>query len=383
MPPPLSWSSLPRPIVALSPMADMTDSAFCRVVREITNDGTERAASDRSMSETSSHVPDAGRMSRPEGSADVQEVESRLRSEAARSVPLVMFREMVSSEAVVRGNEKTLDMTDIHPEERPLVQQIFGGDPKTMAEAARIIEAEHHPEGFDINMGCPVYKIVHNFNGAALMKDPKLASEIIRSMKAAITVPLSVKIRTGWSDPRECLEFIKVVEEAGAALITIHGRTKVQGYAGKSDWNVIAEAKKRVSIPVLANGDIHDPALVPEALRISGCDGVLIARGALGNPWFFKQAQEALAGKIPTPVTLDQRIRIVLRHADLHVEQYGERGLVTFRKHLSWYFKGGRGAKLFRERLVRVSTLRDLRAILEDILETSEKATDIPQTNSA
>ncbi len=317
----LDWKQFPRPIVALSPMADMTDSAFCRVVKELT----------------------------------------------PTDVPLVMFREMVSAEAVVRGNEKTLDMTDIHPAERPLVQQVFGADPKVMAEAARKIEAEHHPEAFDINMGCPVYKLVHNFNGAALMKEPALAAEIVKEMKKTITVPLSVKIRAGWSDPKECWDFIKVLEDAGAELVTIHGRTKVQGYSGKADWTTIAEAKKRVKIPVLANGDIHDPSQVPEALRVSGCDGVLIARGALGNPWFFAQAAEALAGKPVTPVTLEERLRVVHRHAELHVEQYGERGMVTFRKHLSWYFKGLRGAKVFREKLVRVSTLAELDAALEEM----------------
>ncbi len=170
-------------------MADMTDSAFCRVVKEVSG-------------------------------ADAP----------------VVFREMVSSEAVVRKNDKTLGMTDIHPDERPLVQQIFGSDPKTMAESAKIIEAEHHPEGFDINMGCPVYKIVHNFNGAALMQNPELAASIILEMKKVISVPLSVKIRLGWSDPKDCLTFIKALEDAGADLVTIHGRTKSQGYSGKSDW---------------------------------------------------------------------------------------------------------------------------------------------------
>lgn len=323
----LDWKQLGRPIVALSPMADMTDSAFCQVVRAVTPPS-------------------------PEGR------------------PLVMFREMVSAEAVVRGNEKTLGMTDIHPAERPLVQQIFGSDPKVMAEAARIIEKEHHPEGFDINMGCPVYKLVHNFNGAALMKEPALAAEIVRAVKAAITVPLSVKIRAGWSDPKECWDFIKVLEDAGADLVTIHGRTKVQGYSGRADWNTIAEAKKRVTIPVLANGDIHDAVMVPDALKTSGCDGVLIARGALGNPWFFRQAEEALAGKTPTPISAEERIRVVKQHARLHVEQYGERAIATFRKHLSWYFKGLRGAKLFRERLVRVSTLAELDAVLDDMLKS-------------
>lgn len=336
----LDWKQLGRPIVALSPMADMTDSAFCQVVRAVTPPS-------------------------PEGR------------------PLVMFREMVSAEAVVRGNEKTLGMTDIHPAERPLVQQIFGSDPKTMAEAARIIEKEHHPEGFDINMGCPVYKLVHNFNGAALMKEPVLAAEIVRAVKAAITVPLSVKIRAGWSDPKECWDFIKVLEDAGADLVTIHGRTKVQGYSGRADWNTIAEAKKRVSIPVLANGDIHDAVMVPDALKTSGCDGVLIARGALGNPWFFRQAEEALAGKTPMPISAEERIRVVKQHARLHIEQYGERAINTFRKHLSWYFKGLRGAKLFRERLVRVSTLAELDAVLDDMLNSGfDGSTEAPRAAS-
>lgn len=325
----LDWKTLPRPIIALSPMADMTDSAFCRTVRNV--------------------------------------ISPPLQGGVGGGLPLIVFREMVSSEAVVRGSEKTLGMTDIHPAERPLVQQLFGSDPATMAEAARIIEAEHHPEGFDINMGCPVYKIVHNFNGAALMKEPDLASEIIRRMKKTITVPLSVKIRLGWSDPRQCLEFIKVLEDAGADLVTIHGRTKCQGYSGKADWAMIGEAKKQVSIPVLCNGDIHEPELIVDALAVSGCDGVLIARGALGNPWIFSQMQNVLRGKTPTPVGIEERLRLIRLHAKYHVEQYGERGIVSFRKHLTWYFKGLPGAKTLRELLHTLSTHDDLERILHRI----------------
>ncbi len=314
----LDWKSLPRPIIALSPMADMTDSAFCRVVREVTP---------------------------PE-------------------VNLVEFREMVSAEAVVRGSDKTLGMTEIHPAERPLVQQIFGSDPATMAESARIIAAEHNPEGFDINMGCPVYKIVHNFNGAALMKEPKLAGEIIKAMKAVINVPLSVKIRLGWNDPEQCVEFAKVLEAAGADLITVHGRTKMQGYSGTADWVQVGKVKSAVSIPVLCNGDIHKAELMPEALRASGCDGVLIARGALGNPWIFSQMHEILNGKTPTPVSFEERLRVIRRHAELHVEQYGPKGIVSFRKHLMWYFKGLPGAKMMREKLHAISTIEDLELAL-------------------
>ncbi|TAK03778.1 tRNA dihydrouridine synthase DusB [Patescibacteria group bacterium] len=328
----LDWNSLPRPIVALSPMADMTDSAFCRIVKS---------------------------MASP-----------------------VVFREMVSSEAVVRGNDKTLGMTGIHPAERPLVQQLFGSDPAVMAEAARVIYESHGPEAFDVNMGCPVYKIVHNFNGAALMKEPARAAAIVKAIREAVPVPVSVKIRTGWSDPADCLAFAPVLEQAGAALITIHGRTKAQGYAGVSDWARIAEVKRLVSIPVLANGDAHTAPRVVEMLEATGADGAMVARGALGNPWIFAQADDLLAGRPPREVTTEERIRVVKAHARLHVEQYGdpstslrvglsqskpERGVHTFRKHLSWYFKGQRGAKLFREKLMRVSTLAELDAALDAV----------------
>lgn len=317
----LDWQQLARPILALSPMADMTDSAFCRTVRAV-------GGSDR----------------------------------------LIVFREMVSAEAVVRRNNKTLEMTDIHEEERPIVQQLFGSDPDTMAEAARIIEEEHHPEGFDINMGCPVYKIVHNFNGAALMKEPELAAKIIQKIKSTISVPLSIKIRAGWEDPNECFEFARVIEAAGADMITIHARTKLQGYAGKSDWDLIGRLKQTVSIPLLANGDIHSPPLAIEALEATKTDGLLIARGALGNPWIFKQIEDLLALRAPQAITLSERIRVIKQHLAFHTEQYGERGVVTFRKHLSWYFRGINGAKRFKLRLHTTSSVDEVQSILDEML---------------
>jgi nifR3 family TIM-barrel protein len=324
------WKQLSStgPIIALSPMADMTDSAFCRVVKE----------------------------------------ESKGSDESKGSKDLVVFREMVSSEAVVRGNDKTLGMTEIHPDERPLVQQLFGSDPATMAEAARIIAEQHHPEGFDINMGCPVYKIVHHFNGAALMKEPELAARIVREIKKVITVPLSVKIRLGWSDSTDCLEFAKVLEDAGADLLTVHGRTKCQGYAGQADWEMVGRVKKAVSVPVLCNGDVHKAELVPKALEVSGCDGVLIARGALGNPWIFAQIADVLAGRPVRTVSIEERVETVKRHLALHLEQYGERGVVTFRKHLSWYFKGQAGAKHMREAMHTTKSRQELDVFLDQLL---------------
>ncbi|MEK7529833.1 MAG: tRNA dihydrouridine synthase DusB, partial [Patescibacteria group bacterium] len=281
----------------------------------------------------------------------------------------VVFREMVSAEAMVRQNERTKEMTAFVDAERPIIQQIFGANPETMARAAAMVDAEHHPEGIDINMGCPVYKITSQFNGAALMKEPAHAEKIIRGIKAAVSVPVSVKIRSGWEDPSECLTFCKVLEDAGADLITVHGRTKAQGYRGYSDWSVIREVKRRVSIPVLANGDIFDAHDVRRALDVTGADGVLIARGALGNPWIFVQAIELLTtGAIQTVPTFAEHFSLILTHAKRHIAQYGGRGIVSFRKHLSWYTKGMEGAKAFRSSLVRVSTLDELTALVQPFL---------------
>lgn len=319
-----------KKILALSPMADMTDSAFCQVVRSI-------------------------------GGADV------------------VYREMVSAEAIIRENEKTLGMTDFVPAERPIVQQIFGSDPLTMARAAAIVMEHANPEGIDINMGCPVYKITSNFNGCALMKDPVRATAIIKEIKQAIgDTPLSVKIRLGWSNPDDFKTFIPVIEEAGVNLITMHGRTKAQGYSGVSDWVRLGEAKKIARVPFIANGDIHEPQQVKEALDITGADGVLIARGALGNPWFFKQVFDSAY-----EISLDERIRAVLLHAELHVEQYGERGMTTFRKHLAWYFKTNRmkveipGIKEFRMKLMQVSTYTQLEELMKELRVMAQEVTMI------
>lgn len=309
------WATASRPIVALSPMADMTDSPFCLI--------------------------------------------------AKRFGAKIVFREMVSSEALVRGNGKTLEMAAFEEAERPIIQQIFGKDPEVMAEAARIIEEKFHPDGIDVNMGCPVYKITSDFNGAALMKDSGRATEILKKMKAAITVPLSVKIRLGWSDPRECLEFAPIVEAAGADLLTVHGRTKVQGYSGVADWKMVGEVKKRVKIPVLVNGDVHAPEAAGPAMEQSGADGILVARGALGNPWVLKQIEEMLRnGEVSTVIDDTARRRTVLDHARLMVERHGERGPILMRKHFNWYFKGAPGAKELREQLMKVSTLEELETVL-------------------
>ncbi|HWQ99366.1 MAG TPA: tRNA-dihydrouridine synthase family protein [Candidatus Methylomirabilis sp.] len=344
----IDWKAFPRPIVALAPMADMTDLPFCLICK-------------------------------------------------SHGAPL-MFREMVSSEAVVRGNEKTLEMARFDERERPLVQQIFGAEPAVMAEAARIIEERFHPDAIDVNMGCPVYNIVSNFNGASLMREPERATAIVKAMKDAVTVPVSVKTRLGWSKDTDILEFVKVLEAAGADLISIHGRTKEQGYSGKANWDRIGEARRNTSLPVLVNGDVVSVDTAKEALSRSGADGVLIGRGALGNPWIFRELVAGLGdwqdggscrGGSKTrpydkprqsppphsvPPSLDERIAVVREHARLHVFRYGERGLVKLRKHLPWYFKKELRTQFpwidftaLRGKLVRVTTLDELEEILDGI----------------
>lgn len=323
------WITQEKPIIALAPMADMTDGPFCRVCREVARPHP---------------VP-------------------LLRGEGTYTHHFVIFREMVSAEAIVRGNEKTLKMCKFDEIERPIILQLFGGEPKVIADAARILVDDTMPSGIDVNMGCPVPKIAGKSRaGAALMKDHERAVVIIKELKAAnLGVPVSVKTRLGWSKDDEILEFAQKLEQAGADAITIHGRTKEQGYSGIANWDRIKEVKKLLSIPVIANGDIHSREDITRCLEISGADGVMIGRAALGNPWIFSTCNmEHVTWNI------DEVRRVVLRHAGLHLEHYGEEfGLKTFRKHLVFYFKGFEGAKDLRQKLVKVETMGDLERLLQ------------------
>lgn len=309
-----SWTKSKHPIIALSPMADHTDAAFCLLVKEL-------------------------------------------------APSTVVFREMISAEALVRGNEKTAQMAKINEGERPLVQQIFGGEPEVMAAAAKLIEKKYHPDGIDINMGCPARKITSNFNGSALMKDSELAAKIVQAVKAAVKTPVSVKMRLGWAKADECLTFAPIIEAAGADLISLHGRTRKQEYTGKADWEMIARVKKTVSIPVLGNGDITTAEDALNALK-TGVDGLLIGRGALGNPWIFRDIEDALAGRAPKIITPAERTRVILRHAELFLEHSGQKDLKNFRKHLVWYFHGTAGAAQLRKSISTLKTIEELEKIL-------------------
>lgn len=315
----MSWIKNKKPIIALAPMADMTDSPFCRVCREVVGKD------------------------------------------------FVIFREMVSAEAIIRGSVKTLKMCEFEEIERPIVIQIFGSDPDKMAQAAKIVVEKYHPDGIDINMGCPVPKITKkNLAGASLMRDHERAVNIVKALKNAnLGVPVSVKTRLGWGSDDEILEFAPKLEQAGVDLISIHGRTKVQGYSGKANWQRIGEVKKLVKIPVLANGDINSVEDIEECLKITGADGVMIGRGALGNPWIFLKNKE-----LGIKNNVRELKHIILRHAELHIAHYGEKfGLKTFRKHLLLYFKGIPGMKDLKKELVKVNTMEDLKNILQKIPE--------------
>ena len=294
--------------------------------------------------------------------------------------------EMVSAKALCyeqRGRKgtpaRTAALAAVKKADGPMAIQLFGSEPSFMAEAAALLESgkfrgadyEVPPVAIDINMGCPVPKVVSNGEGAALMRTPTLAAEIVRAVKKAVSVPVTVKIRAGWdNDHRNATEFAKQMEEAGADLITVHGRTRQQFYAPSSDNTVIAAVKAAVKIPVIGNGDLFTAEDVVHILEQTGCDGVMIARGALGNPFLFAQIKAKLAGKPYVPPTTHERLQVALSHAAAMVENKGEAiGIAEARKHMAWYCKGLNGAAAARDRLMHACTLTEIETVFGDLLK--------------
>jgi tRNA-dihydrouridine synthase B len=238
------------------------------------------------------------------------------------------------------------------PEERPLGVQIFGSNPQSMAAAAKIVE-ECGAEVVDLNMGCPVRKVVSGGSGAALLKEPKKAGEIMEKVRKAVSIPLTVKIRTGWDEKNlNFLEVGRIAQECGVDALTLHGRTRRQGYACKADWEAIAQAKRHLRIPVIGNGDLTSPEAVSHFFALTGADGAMIGRGALGNPWIFRQILKFFEDGRPEPPSLDEREETILRHLRMIVDSRGEKhGIREFRKHLLWYTRGLRGGSEFRSQV--------------------------------
>jgi len=261
------------------------------------------------------------------------------------------YSEMVSADGIVRGQRKTLDILRSGPGDRPLVAQIFGSDPGVLAAAAAIIEERGLADAVDINMGCPVKPVIRRGAGAALMREPERVRLIVREARRAVRIPLTVKIRAGWS-PREknALEIARIAEGEGADALAVHPRTASQGFSGRSDWSVIAEVKAALKIPVIGNGDVEAPEDASALLGQTGCDGIMIGRGALGNPWIFRNALRHLAGEGIEFANLDEKLRVIGEHLEMSVARYGEiTGVKNFRKHLFWYTRGLRGSAAFRK----------------------------------
>ncbi|HIZ12807.1 MAG TPA: tRNA dihydrouridine synthase DusB [Candidatus Mediterraneibacter stercorigallinarum] len=278
----------------------------------------------------------------------------------------LLCMEMVSAKAILYKNKNTESLLTIHPEELPVSLQLFGSDPKIMSEMAKRIE-ERPFAILDINMGCPVPKVVRNGEGSALMKEPKLVYDIVSAVVKAIDKPVTVKIRKGFDDTCvNAVEIAKIIEEAGAAAVAVHGRTREQYYSGKADWDIIRQVKEAVSIPVIGNGDVTSPQKAEELVRQTGCDGIMIARGAEGNPWIFSEmAAYEETGRIPPRPGRDELREMMLRHARLQLEYKGEySGIREMRKHVAWYTKGIPNAARLRDRINQVETYGELENLL-------------------
>ena len=283
--------------------------------------------------------------------------------------------EMVSAKAISFHNKNTEKLMEIEEKERPVSMQLFGSDPDLIAEMAAQIE-ERPFDILDLNMGCPVPKVVNNGEGSALMKTPKLAAEIVRKTAKAIQKPLTVKIRKGFDEAHSnAVEMEKYLEDAGAAAIAVHGRTREQYYAGKADWEIIRQVKEAVSVPVIGNGDVTDPISAHKMMEETGCDGVMIGRASRGNPWIFRQLVEYdKTGNIPERPDVAELKAMILRHARLQLHYKGEyTGIREMRKHVAWYTAGYPHSAAIRRRVNEIETIGQLEEMLESIPEKLDR----------
>lgn len=288
----------------------------------------------------------------------------------------IVYSETISAEGIGRMNARTLELARFDEEERPMGIQIFGSDPDRIALAAKIVEDLVHPDLIDLNFGCPVPKFVKNDKGAALLRNTGRIRRIVRQAVNAVSVPVTAKMRAGWDESTiVAREVAKIVEGEGARALTVHGRTRAQGYSGEANWEWIADAVGAVSIPVIGNGDVTDAATAETRMRESGCAAVMVGRGAIGNPWIFREiARHMEEGAATPPPSPAERLAVCLDHLALQVEDRGElKGIREFRRHLSAYSRGLPGSAAFRDRANRIEEKGELVERLVEFYGAAER----------
>jgi nifR3 family TIM-barrel protein len=282
------------------------------------------------------------------------------------------YTEMVSAKGLMYRNHRTAGLIAVSGAESRAGLQLFGSEPSVLADMAAFVceEFSDRIALIDINMGCPAQKIIKNGEGCALMQTPALACGIIRAVKQASTLPVTVKFRKGWDEESiNALSFAQMAEDAGADGVTVHGRTQKQLYSGKADWDIIRQIKEKLTIPVIGNGDIHCAEDAIKMRKETGCDAVMVARGALGNPFIFREIAALMQGGAQEPPALEERITTALRHLRLTVEDKGERRAVKeFRKHAAWYVKGMKNAAKFREDAVQAETYAHMEKLFHTLI---------------
>lgn len=282
----------------------------------------------------------------------------------------LLYTEMINSKALCYGDENTKRMLNILDEELPVAVQIFGSEPEYMGGAAKILN-DYPNQILDINMGCPAPKVVKNGDGSALMRNPELAKRVITSVVENSKKPVTVKIRKGWdSNSLNALEIAKIAEECGVAAVAVHGRTREEYYSGRADWDIVTEIKSELKIPVIGNGDIYSVELAKEMMDKSGCDAIMIGRGAQGNPWIFKRIDHYLkTGEILPPPTSEEKINIAIEHLRLSVDVHGEYVAVReMRKHIGWYLKGLKNSARMRDEINKLETAVDVENRMREII---------------